>query len=67
MAAAQQSDDQIKHSVVARREARERELQEAWGGLGLGNSIRPHLSRLERDKAAWLKAEEEERRQAMEL
>ncbi|KAG4398004.1 hypothetical protein GLYMA_10G258901v4 [Glycine max] len=31
-------------------EARERELQEAWGGQGLGNSIKPRLSKLEREK-----------------
>nr|XP_029117103.1 uncharacterized protein LOC105033272 isoform X1 [Elaeis guineensis] len=49
LAASQQSAYYIKH-VDARREARERELQEAWGGLSLGNSIRPHLSRLEREK-----------------
>ncbi|KAL9415280.1 hypothetical protein AB3S75_043544 [Citrus x aurantiifolia] len=54
-----------RHSV-SRREERERELREAWGGLSLGNSIKPHLSKLERDKAAWIKAEEEERRHAME-
>ncbi|XP_039064580.1 golgin subfamily A member 4-like [Hibiscus syriacus] len=56
--------EQIRFSV-SRREARERELQEAWGGLSLGNSMKPHLSRLERDKAAWKKAEEEERMQAV--
>jgi hypothetical protein len=49
LAAAQQPDDQIRLSV-ARREARERELQEAWGGLSLGNSMKPHLSKLEQDK-----------------
>lgn len=49
MAAAQQPEDQVKYSVT-RREAREKELQEAWGGLSLGNSMRPHLSKLERDK-----------------
>ncbi|KAJ4716173.1 Myosin-2 heavy chain-like protein [Melia azedarach] len=65
-AIAQQAEEQIQsRPFVSRREARERELQEAWGGLSLGNSIRPHLSKLERDKAAWIKAEEEERRQAM--
>ncbi|KAL2552360.1 hypothetical protein Fot_05979 [Forsythia ovata] len=42
-------DDRIRHSV-SRRQARDRELQEAWGGLSLGNSMRPHISRLERDK-----------------
>ncbi|KAI4295744.1 hypothetical protein L6164_035756 [Bauhinia variegata] len=64
MVAAQQLDNPINHSV-SRREARERELQEAWGGLSLGNSMKPRLSKLEREKAAWTKAEEEERRQAM--
>ena len=49
MVAAQQPDDQIRHSVT-RREERERELQEAWGGLSLGNSMMPHQSKLQRDK-----------------
>ncbi|KAL1065799.1 hypothetical protein V6Z11_D12G021100 [Gossypium hirsutum] len=65
MTSSEQASEQIRLSV-SRREARERELQEAWGGLSLGNSIKPHLSRLERDKAAWRKAEEEERMLAME-
>ncbi|ONK75875.1 uncharacterized protein A4U43_C03F21500 [Asparagus officinalis] len=65
LAAAQQSDDYTKYAD-SRKEARERELQEAWGGLSLGNSIRPHLSRLERDRAAWKRAEEEERMLARE-
>ena len=47
--AAQQPEDRVRISVV-RREARERELNEAWGGLSLGNSMNPHLSKLERDK-----------------
>ncbi|KZV56976.1 hypothetical protein F511_27934 [Dorcoceras hygrometricum] len=38
---------------VSRRQAREKELQAAWGGLSLGNSIRPHVSRLERQKASF--------------
>ncbi|GMH03108.1 hypothetical protein Nepgr_004947 [Nepenthes gracilis] len=63
MAAAQQPEYLKKHSVSC-REARDREIQEVWGGMSLGNFIRPHVSRLERDKAAWLKAEEEERRAA---
>ncbi|KAL2512090.1 hypothetical protein Adt_17690 [Abeliophyllum distichum] len=65
MIIAEVQDDHVKHPV-SRREARERELREAWGGLSLGNSIRPHVSRLEKDKAAWIKAEEEERRRAVE-
>ncbi|KAM7479120.1 hypothetical protein LguiA_027333 [Lonicera macranthoides] len=66
-AAAQQADEPIK-PLVGRREARERELQEAWGGLSLGNSVRPHVSRLQRDKASFLInfSEEEERNRAIE-
>ncbi|EEF34885.1 conserved hypothetical protein [Ricinus communis] len=54
MAASQEpgGGDDIRLSAVSRREARERELQEAWGGLSLGNSIKPHLSKLEKDKAS---------------
>ncbi|XP_009416810.2 uncharacterized protein LOC103997352 [Musa acuminata AAA Group] len=65
LATTQQSADYIKHE--SRREARERELQEAWRGMSLGNSLKPHLSRIERDKAAWRKAEEEERNREMQL
>lgn len=49
MNAAQQSDDQIMHSAT-RRKTREKEMQQAWGGLSLGNSIRPSQSRLQREK-----------------
>ncbi|KAK4401737.1 hypothetical protein Sango_0914400 [Sesamum angolense] len=55
LAAAEKQEDSTRHSV-SRRQARDREFQEAWGGLSLGNSIRPH--------AAWLEAEEEERKRA---
>ncbi|MCD7458432.1 hypothetical protein HAX54_038235 [Datura stramonium] len=61
----QEEEDQIRHSI-SRKATRERELQEAWGGLSLGNSLRPHLSRLQRDKAAWQKAEEEESKRTVE-
>ncbi|KAL0915822.1 hypothetical protein M5K25_013281 [Dendrobium thyrsiflorum] len=54
----QNSENSIKN-VDARRKAREKELQEAWGGLSLGNSLQPHLSKLEKDKAAWRRAEQE--------
>ncbi|KAK9163714.1 hypothetical protein Syun_004616 [Stephania yunnanensis] len=47
----QSEDDQMKRSTTTRQKAREKELEETWGGLSLGNSIRPHRSRLERDKA----------------
>ncbi|CAL1398970.1 unnamed protein product [Linum trigynum] len=52
-------------SSMSRREVREKELEEAWGGLSFGNSLRPHFSKLQRDKAAWIKADEEERRQVV--
>ncbi|KAM5549644.1 hypothetical protein ABKV19_000863 [Rosa sericea] len=64
VAAAQQPEDRTRFSVT-RKQARERELQEQWGGLGLGNSMKPHQSKLELDKAAWIKAEQEEKRQAV--
>ncbi|KAL0422549.1 UNVERIFIED_CONTAM: hypothetical protein Slati_3277800 [Sesamum latifolium] len=50
LAAAEKQEDSTRHSF-SRRQARDREFQEAWGGLSLGNSIRPHVSRLQRDKA----------------
>ncbi|CAJ1977356.1 unnamed protein product [Sphenostylis stenocarpa] len=49
--AAQQPENSVSLSVT-RREARERELQEAWGGLSLGNSIKPRASKLEREKVS---------------
>ncbi|KAL6517481.1 hypothetical protein OROMI_033182 [Orobanche minor] len=60
-----EEDDDTRHSV-SRRQARERELQAAWGGLSLGNSMRPHVSKLQKDKAAWLKAEEDETKRGIE-
>lgn len=51
MDAAQQPDEQIMHSAT-RRQAREKEMQQAWGGLSLGNSIRPRQSRLQREKVS---------------
>ncbi|GAB2292153.1 hypothetical protein Dimus_026405 [Dionaea muscipula] len=62
--AVQDSQD-LPRLSVSRREARERELHKVWGGMSLSNSIKPHVSRLQRDKAAWLKAEEEERKAAV--
>lgn len=45
------SQEDIKLSVL-RKEARQKELHEAWGGMSLGNSMRPHLSKLEREKVS---------------
>ncbi|KAE8707602.1 N-acetyltransferase ESCO2 [Hibiscus syriacus] len=52
METVEQPSEQIRFSV-SRRVARDRELKEAWGGLSLGNSMKPHFSRLERDKASF--------------
>lgn len=52
-------------SVLQRhRNARAHEIQEAWGGFSLGNSLRRHMSQLEIEKAAWHRAEEEARMRA---
>jgi len=53
MVGAQQPENSVSLSVT-RREARERELQEAWGGLSLGNSIKPRVSKLEREKVSFI-------------
>ncbi|KAL6850397.1 hypothetical protein ACP4OV_021024 [Aristida adscensionis] len=47
--------------VQERRRAREKELLEAWGGMGLGNSMKPRVSKIEKDKAAWRKLEDEQK------
>ncbi|WVZ59812.1 hypothetical protein U9M48_009907 [Paspalum notatum var. saurae] len=47
--------------VQERRRAREKELLDAWGGMGLGNSMKPHVSKIEKDKAAWRIAENEQK------
>lgn len=62
----EESGEEMKNPLVAKREARERELAQAWGGMSFGNSIRPGLSRLEREKAAWIKKAEEEEKRADE-
>ncbi|KAL6545903.1 hypothetical protein OROGR_009777 [Orobanche gracilis] len=48
-----EEEEDTRHSV-SRRQARERELQAAWGGLSLGNSMRPHVSKLQKDKARFI-------------
>ncbi|CAN1156218.1 hypothetical protein LINPERPRIM_LOCUS20077 [Linum perenne] len=58
-------EDRVVSSSMSRRQVREKELQEAWEGLSFGNSLKPHLSKLEKEKAAWIKAEEEERKQVV--
>ncbi|EER91249.1 uncharacterized protein LOC8062526 [Sorghum bicolor] len=50
--------------VEERRRARQKELLDAWGGMGLGNSMKPHVSKIERDKAAWRIAEDEQKQMA---
>ncbi|CAK8573863.1 unnamed protein product [Lathyrus sativus] len=51
-AAAQQQENSVSLSTAqTRRMARERELQDAWGGLSLGNSIKPSVSKVEQAAA----------------
>ncbi|CAD6205819.1 unnamed protein product [Miscanthus lutarioriparius] len=50
--------------VEERRRARQKELLDARGGMGLGNSMKPHVSKIERDKAAWRIAEDEQKQMA---
>ncbi|CAL5209845.1 unnamed protein product [Lathyrus oleraceus] len=51
-AAAQQQENSVSFSTAqTRRMARERELQDAWGGLSLGNSIKPSVSKVEQAAA----------------
>jgi hypothetical protein len=47
-AAEEKSTSGFNH-VEERRKARERELLDAWGGMGL-NSMKPQVSKIERDK-----------------
>ncbi|KAL2324262.1 hypothetical protein Fmac_023320 [Flemingia macrophylla] len=60
--ATQQPENSISLSMTRRREAREKELQEAWGGRCLGSSIKPRLSKLEREKLAKRKSSREGKR-----
>ncbi|KAL2930040.1 hypothetical protein RDABS01_035450 [Bienertia sinuspersici] len=48
----EQGEDKYTYSTKSRRAARDKELLDTWGGIGLGNSMQPHLSRLQRDKAS---------------
>eukprot|EP00250_Pteridium_aquilinum_P008574 c18044_g1_i2 orf=124-2769(-) len=38
---------------------REKQMEDAWGGLSLGNALKRHVSKLEKEQAAWRLAEEE--------
>ncbi|XP_020182354.1 uncharacterized protein [Aegilops tauschii subsp. strangulata] len=68
-AAAEGNSTRVLNPAEERRRAREKELLDAWGGEGLGSSVKPHLSKIESDKAACRKTEGElkqERRRARE-
>ncbi|KAI4963658.1 hypothetical protein ZWY2020_011242 [Hordeum vulgare] len=68
-AAAEANSTRVLNRAEERRRAREKELLDAWGGEGLGSSVKPHLSKIESDKAACRKSEGEvkqERRRARE-
>jgi hypothetical protein len=46
----EQNAQESQNQIADRKNAREKELLEAWGGLSLANSMRPRLSRIEREK-----------------
>ena len=46
----QNSTEQRVKSTSTWLEARNQKLREEWGGLSLANSLKPHLSRLERER-----------------
>ncbi|KAK3146761.1 hypothetical protein QOZ80_3BG0271550 [Eleusine coracana subsp. coracana] len=60
LASAEEKSTSGFNPVEERRKAREKELLSAWGGVGLG-TMKPQVSKIERDKAAWRKAEEEQK------
>ncbi|XP_039830868.1 uncharacterized protein LOC120691752 isoform X2 [Panicum virgatum] len=60
-AAAEETPPSGLNPVEERRRAREKELLDAWGGMGLGNSMKPRVSKIERAKAAWRIAEDEQK------
>ena len=45
--------NKINYPVLARRAASETKLQEPWGGRRFGNSVRPHVYKLLRDKVTF--------------
>ncbi|KAM0894256.1 hypothetical protein ACQ4PT_024588 [Festuca glaucescens] len=68
-AAAEENATHILNPAEERRRAREKQLLDAWGGEGLGSSVKPRLSKVESEKAACRKSEGEwkqERRRARE-
>ncbi|CAM0875925.1 unnamed protein product [Alopecurus aequalis] len=68
-AAAKENSTSVLNPAEERRRAREKELLAAWGGEGLGSSVKPRLSNIESEKAACRKSEGEqkqERRRARE-
>jgi len=53
-AAAEETPPSGLNPVEERRRAREKELLDAWGGMGLGNSMKPRVSKIERAKVILL-------------
>ncbi|MCO5553887.1 hypothetical protein L7F22_007413 [Adiantum nelumboides] len=51
----------IRCNATRRKSLREKEFEEAWGGVSLGNALKRHVSKLEKEQAAWRSAEEEAR------
>jgi hypothetical protein len=49
-AAAEENLPSVFNPALERRRAREKELLDAWGGEGLGSSVKPRLSKIESEK-----------------
>uniref|UniRef100_A0A0D9V4S1 Uncharacterized protein n=1 Tax=Leersia perrieri TaxID=77586 RepID=A0A0D9V4S1_9ORYZ len=59
--AAEEALESSFNPVEERRRAKEKELMDAWGGVGLENAMKLHVSKIERHKIEWRKAEEEQK------
>ncbi|MCO5566377.1 hypothetical protein L7F22_020054 [Adiantum nelumboides] len=51
----------IRSNATRRKSLREKQLEEAWGGVSLGNALKRHVSKLEKEQAAWRCAEDKAR------
>ncbi|KAH7421218.1 hypothetical protein KP509_13G046400 [Ceratopteris richardii] len=51
----------LSPNVSRTRILRQKQMEDAWGGVSLGNALRPHVSKLEMEQAAWRRAEQEAR------
>ncbi|KAI5065906.1 hypothetical protein GOP47_0018530 [Adiantum capillus-veneris] len=54
----------IRSNASRRKSLREKQLEEAWGGVSLGTALKRHVSKLEKEQAVWRRAEEEARQRS---